>query len=198
MHSHRLFRNLQTSADSDLVVRTGLVRLVFWNLQINTDSNPPDLFFTHLNSPVSRLRGGSYLHFLENQPQWARPLIAVVVFTNYNVFFLGAFDYLDTLPASPEAIGTQFVLYTNKSRSVGEILRYDNSSSLYYSHFNGSNPVKVVIHGFGSSGRRMWVLQMTEALLAMVSRGTAFNFPMAINDYEPHIKTKIVLLLLLY
>ncbi|KAG8195855.1 hypothetical protein JTE90_008547 [Oedothorax gibbosus] len=79
----------------------------------------------------------------------------------------GAFDYLDTLPASPEAIGTQFILYTNKSRSVGEILRYDNSSSLYFSHFNGSNPVKVVIHGFGSSGRRMWVLQMTEALLAM-------------------------------
>ncbi|GFV65585.1 inactive pancreatic lipase-related protein 1 [Trichonephila clavipes] len=81
----------------------------------------------------------------------------------------GAFDYLDTLPASPEAIGTKFILYTNKSRMNGELLWYDNSSSLYYSHFNGSNPVKVIIHGFGSSGRKMWVLQMTEALLAMVS-----------------------------
>ncbi|KAF8777794.1 Inactive pancreatic lipase-related protein 1 like protein [Argiope bruennichi] len=79
----------------------------------------------------------------------------------------GAFDYLDTLPASPEAIGTKFILYTNKSRNTGELLWYDNSSSLYYSHFNSSNPVKVIIHGFGSSGRKMWVLQMTEALLAM-------------------------------
>lgn len=90
-------------------------------------------------------------------------------------FFSGAFDYLDTLPASPEAIGTKFILYTNRSRMVGDILSYDNSTSLFYSHFDPTKPVKVIIHGFGSSGRKMWVLQMAEALLATVRWSNVFT-----------------------
>ena len=37
------------------------------------------------------------------------------------------------------------------------------------SNFNASNPIKIIIHGFGSSGKRPWVLQMTEAFLFMVN-----------------------------
>lgn len=33
------------------------------------------------------------------------------------------------------------------------------------STFNATAAIKVIIHGFGSSGRRLWVMQMTEAIL---------------------------------
>lgn len=36
------------------------------------------------------------------------------------------------------------------------------------SHFNASNDVKIIIHGFGSSSRRPWVLNITKALLDLV------------------------------
>lgn len=77
----------------------------------------------------------------------------------------GPFDYLDTLPASPESISTTFMLYTKRNPSEGQRLDYDNSSTLLASNFNASNDVKIIIHGFGSSSKRPWVLQMTEALL---------------------------------
>ncbi|XP_023230832.1 pancreatic triacylglycerol lipase-like [Centruroides sculpturatus] len=77
----------------------------------------------------------------------------------------GAFDYLNTLPASPDVVGTKFILHTRKNAIEGDLLHYNDSSSLYFSHFNGSNPIKIIIHGFGSSSRRAWVKQMTEALL---------------------------------
>ncbi|CAG2120781.1 unnamed protein product, partial [Medioppia subpectinata] len=79
----------------------------------------------------------------------------------------GPFDYLDTLPASPESIATTFTLYTRKNSVDGEKLDYENSTTVLKSNFNSSNPIKIIIHGFGSSGRRPWVLQMTEAFLFM-------------------------------
>lgn len=80
----------------------------------------------------------------------------------------GPFDYLDTLPASPEAISTTFTLYTRQHSVDGQKLEYENITSLLKSSFNASNPIKIIIHGFGSSGKRPWVLQMTEAFLFMV------------------------------
>lgn len=66
---------------------------------------------------------------------------------------------------------------------VGDVLSYDNTTSLFYSHFDPTKPVKVIVHGFGSSGRKMWVLQMAEALLATVRCAwkltIAFNYIMA-------------------
>lgn len=81
----------------------------------------------------------------------------------------GPFDYLDTLPASPDFINTTFVLYNRKTAQNGHTLDYQNISTLTSAPFLESKPVKVVIHGFGSSGRRPWVLQMTEALLYTVT-----------------------------
>lgn len=75
--------------------------------------------------------------------------------------------------ASPESIGTTFKLYTNANRpesvkETGQYLDYDNATSLLMSHFNASNDVKIIIHGFGSSSRRPWVLNITKALLDLV------------------------------
>ena len=75
--------------------------------------------------------------------------------------------------ASPESIGTTFKLYTNANRpeavkETGQFLDYDNATSLLMSHFNASNDVKIIIHGFGSSSRRPWVLNITKALLDLV------------------------------
>jgi hypothetical protein len=93
----------------------------------------------------------------------------MVCYRNFGCFRdEGPFDYLDTLPASPESIATTFTLYTRKDSINGEKLDFDNSSTLLKSNFNSSNAVKIIIHGFGSSGKRPWVLQMTEALLFMV------------------------------
>lgn len=93
----------------------------------------------------------------------------MVCYRNFGCFRdEGPFDYLDTLPASPEAIGTTFTLHTRKNPIDGDRLDYENSTSLLQSNFNGSNPVKIIIHGFGSSGKRPWVMQMTEALLYAV------------------------------
>lgn len=78
----------------------------------------------------------------------------------------GPFNYLDTLPQAPDSIGTQFWLFTREMLATPEPLRYDdNGTSLHRSHFNSSRPVKIIVHGFGSSGHRAWVKQMTDNLL---------------------------------
>jgi hypothetical protein len=94
----------------------------------------------------------------------------MVCYSNFGCFRdEGPFDYLDTLPASPDFINTTFVLYNRNTAQNGHTLDYQNSSTLTTAPFLEGKPVKVVIHGFGSSGRRPWVLQMTEALLYTVT-----------------------------
>ncbi|XP_077486170.1 pancreatic lipase-related protein 2-like [Amblyomma americanum] len=63
----------------------------------------------------------------------------------------------NALPEEPGSIGTRFYLSSRRSREprlLGE------------SAFNASKPVKLIIHGFGSSGKRSWVRRMVDALLA--------------------------------
>ncbi|KAH8021302.1 hypothetical protein HPB51_014873 [Rhipicephalus microplus] len=62
----------------------------------------------------------------------------------------------NALPEKPGSIGTRFYLSSRRSREprlLGE------------SAFNASKPVKLIIHGFGSSGKRSWVHRMVDALL---------------------------------
>lgn len=80
----------------------------------------------------------------------------------------GPFDYLDTLPAAPEVINTTFTLYTRTNPIEGSPIDLTNTS-LSLTDFKDSGPVKIIIHGFGSTGRDPWVLQMAEALLYVVS-----------------------------
>ena len=86
----------------------------------------------------------------------------------------GPFDYLDTLPASPEQINTTFTLF-NREEKNGYELDLENITTIENSKILTDRPIKVVIHGFGSSGKRQWVVQMTEALIYVVSGGSFFS-----------------------
>lgn len=48
---------------------------------------------------------------------------------------------------------------------LGELLDLNDEDTLCESSFNGSLPVKLIIHGFGSGGRRPWVTDMVYKLL---------------------------------
>lgn len=64
----------------------------------------------------------------------------------------------NALPEEPGSIGTRFYLSSRRSREP----RLLGDSAF----FNASKPVKLIIHGFGSSGKRSWVRRMVDALLA--------------------------------
>ena len=101
----------------------------------------------------------------------------MVCYRNFGCFRdEGPFDYLDTLPASPEVINTTFVLYTRDNPKDGDLLDYTNSTTLIKSNFKDKCSVKIVIHGFGCTGKDPWVLQMSEALLFVVSCFFCFLF----------------------
>ncbi|KPM09717.1 lipase-like protein 3 [Sarcoptes scabiei] len=78
------------------------------------------------------------------------------------------FDYLNTLPASPESISTSFTLFTRRNLIGGEIIKLDYEDLLMNaSTFDSIREIKIIIHGFGSSSKRPWVIKMTEALLKL-------------------------------
>ena len=82
----------------------------------------------------------------------------------------GPFNYLDMLPSPPEEVNTQFLLYTRKNRDVATTLAYTNLSGTVSPHFNKSVPLKVIVHGFGSSCHRVWPREMRLSFLAVVSK----------------------------
>ncbi|KAM7286773.1 pancreatic triacylglycerol lipase-like [Ixodes scapularis] len=79
---------------------------------------------------------------------------------------------LNALPEDPGSIGTRFYLTTRRSREPR--LLADAAPS----GFDATKPVKLVIHGFGSSGKRSWVRRMVDALLA------AGDFNVLVVDWE--------------
>lgn len=87
----------------------------------------------------------------------------------------GPFDYLDTLPASPDNIRTRFLLYTRKNPSIPVLMEYANATLLGTFYFNKFNPVKVMIHGFGSSCQKQWATDMRKALLSTASVSFSFG-----------------------
>lgn len=54
---------------------------------------------------------------------------------------------------------------TNSLLNTGEIIDLTNETTLSESRLNSSLPIKIIIHGFGSGGRRPWVLDMVYKLL---------------------------------
>lgn len=93
----------------------------------------------------------------------------MVCYRNFGCFRdEGPFDYLDSLPQSPEIINTTFTLFTREQKN-GESLDYNNVSTITSSKMSNEKPIKIIVHGFGSSGKRPWVVQMAEALIYIVS-----------------------------
>ena len=66
-------------------------------------------------------------------------------------------------------INTQILLYTRRNRKIPDVISYSNiSGTLPLTKFNISAPLKVIIHGFGSSCQRVWPSEMRLALLTVV------------------------------
>ena len=72
-------------------------------------------------------------------------------------------------------VNTQILLYTRRNRKVPDIISYSNiSGTLPLTKFNISAPLKVIIHGFGSSCQRVWPSEMRLALLTVVGKHLTF------------------------
>ena len=63
------------------------------------------------------------------------------------------------------ASGIQQLSPSSNLMNVGEVVDSTNETTLSESRFNSSLPIKIVIHGFGSGGRRPWVTDMVSKLL---------------------------------
>lgn len=75
-------------------------------------------------------------------------------------------------PQPPEAVDTKFLLLTKNtlSKNITHLLKYgDQQKSLIDVNFNYSLPTKVIVHGFKGSGQDRGALDISTALLELVS-----------------------------
>ena len=87
-------------------------------------------------------------------------------FDNYPPFDNADLD----LPRSPEAIGTEFLLYTRRSWNTSQHLNYSSLVSITNSLYKPSLKTKVIIHGFTNSIKSTWLYEMKDAFLKKVGR----------------------------
>ena len=55
------------------------------------------------------------------------------------------------------------------NRDLSQVLDYNNMTAVVESNFNASLPIKIIIHGFGSTCLRLWAREMRVSFLAVVS-----------------------------
>nr|XP_056706439.1 pancreatic lipase-related protein 2-like [Euleptes europaea] len=64
------------------------------------------------------------------------------------------------LPQSPESINISFSLFTKESGNTSQKISADNTSTIETSYFSPSRKTAFVIHGFSSTGRYGWVVEI--------------------------------------
>lgn len=84
--------------------------------------------------------------------------VSFLLYTRYHRELASELGQL-TAPSSASSAGDANLI------TSGELLDLSSESSLSESHLNSSLPIKIVIHGFGSGGRRAWVTDMVYKLL---------------------------------
>lgn len=87
-------------------------------------------------------------------------------FNNLPPFDNAAYD----LPRSPEEIGTEFLLFTQRNPSNPDRLDYVSQSSVVSSHFQSSIQTKIIIHGFANTVKTTWLYNMKDAFLTKVKK----------------------------
>ena len=78
-----------------------------------------------------------------------------------------------------------FYLYTraNRGNNAPETLKYQSSSSIEASHFNGAVPTKVITHGyFDSSSRGKWMEEMAGRMLDAEGSYQIFSYQFGFFD----------------
>ncbi|XP_067129857.1 pancreatic lipase-related protein 2-like [Centruroides vittatus] len=77
----------------------------------------------------------------------------------------GTFSHIWSVPANPEEIQTEFLLYTRENRKTPDYVDYRDIHTLYESRLKPGKPIKVICHGFGGSSSLSWVQSMKNAFL---------------------------------
>uniref|UniRef100_A0A663MV68 Triacylglycerol lipase n=1 Tax=Athene cunicularia TaxID=194338 RepID=A0A663MV68_ATHCN len=72
---------------------------------------------------------------------------------------------LTGLPESPEHMNITFSLYTRETGNNSQVISAINSSTIQKSHFSSRRNTSFIIHGFGSTGKKGWVVEMCLLLL---------------------------------
>ncbi|KAM6104910.1 pancreatic lipase-related protein 2-like [Pterocles gutturalis] len=72
---------------------------------------------------------------------------------------------LTGLPDSPESMNISFSLYTRETGNNSQVVSAINSSTIQNSHFSTRRKTSFIIHGFGSTGKKGWVVEMCLLLL---------------------------------
>ena len=89
-----------------------------------------------------------------------------------HISLIGIYVYLIRYPSLLLQVNTQIFLYTRRNRNNPDIIPYNSikniSGIIQLTKFNISAPLKVIIHGFGSSCQRVWPSEMRLALLTVV------------------------------
>ncbi|XP_030425921.1 pancreatic lipase-related protein 2-like [Gopherus evgoodei] len=68
--------------------------------------------------------------------------------------------YLAGLPDSPESMNISFTLYTKETRNNSQVISAIHSSTIKDSHFCSHRKTRFIVHGFMSTGKRGWVVEM--------------------------------------
>ncbi|XP_075537622.1 pancreatic lipase-related protein 2-like [Dermacentor variabilis] len=77
----------------------------------------------------------------------------------------GKFSHFASSPKSPEVIGTKFLLHSRLNKDIPVLLDYADNATLDVAHFNETKELVFVIHGFGASAKKNWVINLKEAFL---------------------------------
>uniref|UniRef100_A0A8C3LM73 Triacylglycerol lipase n=1 Tax=Chrysolophus pictus TaxID=9089 RepID=A0A8C3LM73_CHRPC len=72
---------------------------------------------------------------------------------------------LTGLPESPEEMNISFSLYTRETGNNSQVISAINSSTIQNSHFSPHRRTSFIIHGFSSTGKKGWVVEMCLLLL---------------------------------
>ncbi|XP_028585975.2 pancreatic lipase-related protein 2-like [Podarcis muralis] len=64
------------------------------------------------------------------------------------------------LPASPESMNISFLLFTRETGNLSQKLLYTEKSTVQNSYFSPLRKTRFVIHGFTSTGKYGWVVEM--------------------------------------
>ncbi|KAM8806086.1 pancreatic lipase-related protein 2-like [Eudromia elegans] len=77
---------------------------------------------------------------------------------------------LTGLPDSPEHMNISFSLYTRETGNNSQVISAINSSTIQKSHFSSRRKTSFIIHGFGSTGKKGWIVEMCLLLLEVENR----------------------------
>uniref|UniRef100_A0A8D2J5B9 Triacylglycerol lipase n=1 Tax=Varanus komodoensis TaxID=61221 RepID=A0A8D2J5B9_VARKO len=64
------------------------------------------------------------------------------------------------LPNSPENMNISFLLFTRETGNESQKILYDNTTTIRNSHFSPLRKTRFVIHGYTSTGKYGWVVEL--------------------------------------